>query len=245
MSVLFRAELSEREFSSHLLSVVDLLAWAKSKGLSIKTSPSIGQFEFITAETLLCAIEREVSNTVTPEQALEIVSNDSELSTHRAAGDPHMSRWLLSANASKQWRELLKTDISAGELTLLHFNSKLPTSRPTETGTVHIDKEKQKAAQPEAEPTEVDKAAPDTNYGWKKKAKDLAYKIIKRQKTKDLYPSQDHIAEEIAKEFRNAAPKVVGASGKPLTWRYIKRHALKGISSEQGKQLSTTTRRGK
>jgi hypothetical protein len=245
-SVLFHAELSGREFSSHLLKVADLLNWAKSKGKIIKTNPSLDRYEFVQAEAFLCAIEREVSNTVTAEQALEIVSNDNELNTHRAAGDPQMSRWLLSADAHKQWRELLETAVTTGELTLLRFNSKLPVSRPTETGTVDFDKEKQKPAQPKAEPAAVDEAEPATNYDeWKKKAQILARKIIKRHKEKDLYPNQMAIADQIANEFRKAEPQVVGAGGKPLTGAYIKRHALKGISSEQGKQLSTATRRGK
>jgi len=37
----------------------------------------------------------------------------------------------------------------------------------------------------------------------------------------------------------------MGADGKPLSGATIKRHALKGISSAQDKQLSTSPRRGK
>ena len=70
-----------------------------------------------------------------------------------------------------------------------------------------------------------------------------AEEIIKRQRAKDFHPSQEHIADEIAREFR--ADGVVGAGGKPLTGAYIKRHALKGISSAQNRQLSTSIRRGK
>ncbi|MFY8041514.1 MAG: hypothetical protein ACOVOD_01175 [Rhodoferax sp.] len=130
MSVLFHAELSEREYSSHLLKVADLLAWAQSNQLSIKASPSIEQFEFVQVEAFLCAIEREVSKTITPEQALEIVANDTALSTHRAASDPITSRWLLSADAHREWRALLDKAIAMGELTLLRFGSKLPIAAP-------------------------------------------------------------------------------------------------------------------
>ena len=81
--------------------------------------------------------------------------------------------------------------------------------------------------------------------GWVELARAKAQAIIKRHCEKDLYPSQNNIADEIAKEFRNATPQIVGAGGKPLTGAYIKRHALRGISSEQGRQLSTSPRLGK
>ena len=71
----------------------------------------------------------------------------------------------------------------------------------------------------------------------------MAREIIDRQKAKDLYPSQKDIADGIASEFR--ADEVMGAGGKPLAGAYIKRHALKGISSAKNRQLSTSIRRGK
>ena len=78
---------------------------------------------------------------------------------------------------------------------------------------------------------------------WINKARERAAEIIKRQREKDLYPSQEHIGDEIAREFRAAG--TVGTDGKPLSGAYIKRWALTGISSAQGKQLSTRTGRGK
>lgn len=78
---------------------------------------------------------------------------------------------------------------------------------------------------------------------WKEQARARAYEIIKRDKEKDLYPSQVNIADEIAKQFRKDGLK--GADGKPLTGAYIKRWALTGISSAQSKLLSTVTHRGK
>jgi hypothetical protein len=78
---------------------------------------------------------------------------------------------------------------------------------------------------------------------WETQARKRAAAIIKRQRERDLYPSQIHIADEIADEFRTAG--VVGVDGKPLSGATIKRHALNGISSAQGKQLSTRTGRGK
>ena len=77
---------------------------------------------------------------------------------------------------------------------------------------------------------------------WHKLARKQAKQIIDRQRAKDLYPSQTDIADEIARTFRTDG--IVGEGGKPLAGAYIKRHALKGVSSEQGRQLSTGIRQG-
>lgn len=81
------------------------------------------------------------------------------------------------------------------------------------------------------------------NEGWVKLARERAVQIIERQRERDLYPSQENLGDEIAKEFR--ADGTVGTDGKPLSGGTIKRHALKGISSAKVKQLSTQTGRGK
>lgn len=94
-----------------------------------------------------------------------------------------------------------------------------------------------------AKPAPVVAGSAVDGEAWKLKARQRADEIIKRQRAKDLHPSQEDIADEIAREFR--ADGVVGAGGKPLTGAYIKRHALKGISSAQNRQLSTSIRRGK
>jgi hypothetical protein len=78
---------------------------------------------------------------------------------------------------------------------------------------------------------------------WKVLARTKATEFITRQRAKDLFPSQVDVADEIARDFR--ASEIVGDGGKPLTGAYIKRHALKGISSARGKQLSTSPRQGK
>jgi hypothetical protein len=78
---------------------------------------------------------------------------------------------------------------------------------------------------------------------WKDKARVRAAEIIERQRARDLYPNRIDIAEDIAKEFRKEG--IFGVSGKPLTGETIKRHALKGISSANVKQLSTSNTSGK
>lgn len=96
-----------------------------------------------------------------------------------------------------------------------------------------------RASPPNAEHTLGD----PTEQGWIIQARKHADQIIKRQQARDLYPSQLDIADEIAREFRRSG--VIGVGGKPLSGEYIKRHALKGISSQQAQLKSTTARRGK
>ena len=96
------------------------------------------------------------------------------------------------------------------------------------------------------EPRDTPSPAPVVEVeAWKTLARNKAFAIIKRDKERDLYPPQESIADEIAREFRNAIPQTVGAGGKPLSGSYIKRHALKGINSAIAKQVSTAKRRGK
>lgn len=89
------------------------------------------------------------------------------------------------------------------------------------------------AAAPEA------KAAPE----WQTLAQKRAREIIREYKQKGWYPPQGAIADTIASEFRRDS--IMGSDGKPLSGATIKRHALKGISSAIGRQLSTSPRRGK
>lgn len=142
MNTLFHAKLSEREFSSHLLHVADLLAWAESKRLHLRTSPALDGFEFVQVEALLCAIERQ-SQDLTPDQAAEIVlnhpilKNDPVVTRYPDDVDPTTCRWLLGADAHKKWRDLLSGAIERHELALLDFASKLPidTAPATDTAT--------------------------------------------------------------------------------------------------------------
>jgi hypothetical protein len=78
---------------------------------------------------------------------------------------------------------------------------------------------------------------------WVKPAQERARAIIKRKAERDLFPSQQDIADEIAKDFRKEG--IFGVEGKPLTGSTIKRHALKGIGSGSLKARSTKLKQGK
>src|SRR6185312_13881583 len=87
------------------------------------------------------------------------------------------------------------------------------------------------------------RASAGDKCAWVTRARALASEFIEQQGAMDCYPSQEAIADHIARTLR--ADGVVGASGKPLSGATIKRHALNGISSAKGKQLSVPTQQGK
>ena len=64
---------------------------------------------------------------------------------------------------------------------------------------------------PSPAPVVADSASAGNGDALKSKARVRAFEIIDRQRAKDLYPSQETIADEIAKEFRAAG--LVGADG--------------------------------
>lgn len=232
--ILFHPDLVDREFGSHLVAVPKLTEWAAKQGLEIATQPPIRSFQFVQVEAFLCAIENAARENTPEPMATAIVHSTPHLANNRVA--KVAPRWLVGADAHQQWRRLLERAVEAGELALLHFGSKLPIqARP---GHETPQAEPQAAA-----PAPVVADGADDGEAWKAKARKRADEIIKRQRAKDLHPSQEDIADEIAREFR--ADGVMGAGGKPLTGAYIKRHALKGISSAQNRQLSTSIRRGK
>lgn len=83
----------------------------------------------------------------------------------------------------------------------------------------------------------------DVPEGWKTIAAEQAKKFIELQASRDLYPSQEDIADEIARHLRIEG--IYGVDGKPLSGATIKRHSLKGISSAHNKQLSMKINQGK
>jgi len=86
-------------------------------------------------------------------------------------------------------------------------------------------------------------AAPVVASEWVIQAQTRAREIVKESTARNVYPSQVNLGDQIASEFRKAG--ISGADGKPLAGATIKRHALAGISSATGRQLSTTIGRGK
>ena len=137
MTTLFDAQLLSREYASNLLHVAELLDWVKSKRLHLRTKPPIDGTEFVQVEALLGGIERHAGD-VTLEQALEIVlydpvlKNDPVFLKYSDLIDPRICRWLIGAEAARKWREILSAAITAHELTLLDFGSKLPVKTTPE-----------------------------------------------------------------------------------------------------------------
>ena len=112
---------------------------------------------------------------------------------------------------------------------------------PIEWEAVPLPESYQPRSLPVADAPPELKAAPTDD--WVEMARTRAWEIVKDRRARDLYPNQPDIADIIAEEFRKQG--TTGSMGKPLSGAYIKRHALKGISSAVSKRLSTTTRQSK
>ena len=169
---------------------------------------------------------------------VEAFKKDLQRAAELAAGEPGYLH-VVENSASKrplEWR--MGAVLNAGLVHLDWLNEWGEARKPPHVFSTESAPEPQAAT-----PAPVVADSADDGEAWKAKARERADEIIKRQRAKDLHPSQEDIADEIAREFR--ADGVMGAGGKPLTGAYIKRHALKGISSAQNRQLSTSIRRGK
>ena len=112
----FLLGLAPREFGGYLLHVPSLLAWARTKGMSLQAEPPIDDMEVVQVEALLCAIERPF-HALTDDQAVELVAINPELKSRRLPDSA--ARWLLGAHAHNKWRKALRVATQARELVLL------------------------------------------------------------------------------------------------------------------------------
>jgi hypothetical protein len=127
VTVLFHEWLVNREFGSHLLSVAKLNAWAQGKGLELVTLPPVGDFLFVQAEALLCAIESAVQPSESV--AIAVVKSSPALMADQVAQQE--PRFALKGDAALAWRELVGQAVRDGELSLLDYGSKLPIQAAT------------------------------------------------------------------------------------------------------------------
>lgn len=84
---------------------------------------------------------------------------------------------------------------------------------------------------------------PRQGSDWKAQAQAIAWQIIERDRARRLYPSQMLVAEAVERECRERG--IVGPAGTPLGATYIKRHALKGITSGAAERRTPRKQRGK
>jgi hypothetical protein len=106
-----------------------------------------------------------------------------------------------------------------------------------------LERERKRLLEPKQPPKKPTHRAPASNEALFEQARKSAIELIESYRKRDLYPNLETIADQVANEFRKSG--LTGAMGKPVTGAYLKRHALKGISSATVKQLSTAKRRGK
>ena len=112
MKTLFDKDLCPRPFGSAVFNVPALLEWATKKGLSLPTVPPLTDFAFAQAECVLSLIANRPHHSFTPDEAHAIAAANPLLAHHPAAQSAAPTAvWLVGAEASRPWREILSTQI--------------------------------------------------------------------------------------------------------------------------------------
>ena len=179
-------------------------------------------------------------NNVSPKDAVLLLRGLNPHNSHQSqySGDSPMLALRLNdyahshpgARALADWWRLALEWKKAGQL------HEVSLSRDFGEALLYLDSKYRTAESARLDAASATPVSPRTAPDWMQKAQDRAHEIIAGHRSRDLFPPQQTIANQIAEEFRAAG--VVGAGGKPLTGSYIKRHALAGISSEVGKRLT-------
>jgi hypothetical protein len=195
MKTLSHEHLHCRGFGSALLDVGYLVEWLATKRLRCPvTLPAA----YVQVEWLLAAIQRHTEDSVTGDEAREIVTANARLREHRCA--TLSPAWLLGGEAYIQWASLIREGVDRGELVLLDFSSKLP---------IQPEQEKQEGSTPE----------------WIVRAQTMAAVMIEESLRGDSVPRKEAVSGEIATLFLQDGTR--SKQGRDIDSYYIERHALK------------------
>lgn len=177
----------------------------------------------------------------------------------RAGGaDVGGARLFIGIHAGLRWRDRLRAGIASQAFQVVDCADLTPIAAPACAAVAHDDGKEQAGPLPdlawegdsypspvrapaEQPVDETHSAAPEQS--WVDEARAVAIAFAADQAAKDLYPPQDVIADYAAATLRKRG--IVGASGKPVSGATVKRHALKGISSQGGKLRAVEGKRGK
>lgn len=229
MQILTDKHLFERELGNYMLSVPDLLEWAKSRGYFLRTIPELDGYDMVQVESLLCAIQRAAEPSL--DDAMDMVAANPRLAGHRMADDSHLSRWLVGAEAQRQWREIITKAIADDELRVFDAVSLLPTS--IRDGSIERS-EQTTALQDDLETGElVDESESDCDCrdggtpsdDWTVTARAIADEEDEKDAKVGAHDFVRNIGDRVAKIMRSRG--IYGPRG-PLSGSTITREALQG-----------------
>ncbi len=212
------------DFGRQILSVKKFVEWLEKQQIELPTSPSFLDFDFVQVEALLRAIQKDVTDSFSREVAADMLRLNPKLSKHEASAIA--PGFVLSSNAYGVWRDKIRKAIELGQLELLDITTKLKVNASPKFSEVTVDLKNKKEEF-------IDLIAT------------RAIEYIEQQAKINCFPSQVQIGDHVARELRKE--ELFGPLGKPWSGSSIKRHVLqlKKISSQQFKQKSTVTNRGK
>lgn len=213
MKTLLQAELFARDFGRTAVTVADLRAWAARERAEIPpTAPDLNNFDLVHLESLLCAMERAV--TQMPEHvAIELAQSiacDDKTRALINEGDGTLARWLVGADVPAQWRHRLRQAIDTRALRAIDAMTGLPIDAGAQAA---VERPQVSATLATAHPTIVHKSTGRS---------DSLTPIIERLRKTATDPD-NHAA--IWNEFaaladqRNAPPPLLGFADGEVTYR--------------------------
>lgn len=206
--------------SAVLIPNIDLPSFLEARGMGLRLTPHGNGPVYWTLRNAANAIQTQEGWHDGAGESLRIKLCEAAAKGELAMRDPHTDLIEASGLVVDTWHFVAPADVN------VWLEKQGVTYRWTPQGVA-----------PKTQPKQA------SSSEWVSEAQSRAHEIIKEQRARDLYPDQLGIADQIAREFRAAGK--VGADGKPISGAYIKRHALKGITSAIGKQLSTSKRQSK
>lgn len=204
MSELKHTNLNDRDFGSRQLNVKHFLEWLDRERLSVRTIPSIADYQFVQIEALLCAIER-AAMPVDEDTALADIEANPRLAVDNRASKI-VPVWHIAANAHLQWRKLITKAIEDGELIELDAGSKLPVGIVADLFTdddaqnIHAASESGKIEKEKGQPHLIHKEGdPIPKHPWYTPARYFARQLVRQDST--LLIKRDILAEKVSKSL--------------------------------------------
>jgi hypothetical protein len=217
MSTLELSDAGDEFFGDNVFSVRHLMLWLDRKGLALPVRCGITEYLFVQVCALLNEIQSYAYESITHEKSVSLVMRDVE-------GDERfyepISKVKISCHVAHQWREILVKSVSAGDLTLLDYASKLPVVAAASA------------------PDRVVRMAPyepqKSGHEWKETAWALAAEIHKVNFARGWGYDKLTVAAEIEKILGPSKLNMKTKTGKAIDRNYIVRYALTGWNKRFG-----------
>jgi hypothetical protein len=206
-------EFAVRPFGFDVLSVPELMKWAKNNKYTLPDNPPLHEYDFVQIEGLL----NDVMSTVVERTSLEEAEIRIGTPTAEERANPRIlkpgeeqkmfPRWAVGGKAYVLWRKVITDAIESGLLTKYDGATLFPIAAKAETG--------------KSEPLQN---APTDTKNWIMQIQAEAARRFISLKDSGANPTKHSIKDDLAKWCRENEIKTT--SGNYPTGEYINRHVL-------------------